>query len=192
MKTSWIMMAALAASAFAQQANKPSTDYLGQNWVGLLTSADCRASGSAAKRALDSASDDTTSGRTTTPAVDQSGTRGSSTAGGSPSEAATHDVLPRTGDVHSREKEVVKDAGFTAARKQASSLPSSCGVMSNTREFALLLPDGKAVPFDDVANNSIVKQLQGRSGDSGKGVFLRVRVTGKMQNGRIALDSIRM
>src|SRR6476646_8562560 len=94
---------ACSAAGWAQQgaAAKAGNNYLGQTWVGLLTSGDCGGSKSAGKSASDQAADLTTNGRTTTPPVDKSGTRGSATANETGKETQTHDALPRTGDVQS-------------------------------------------------------------------------------------------
>ncbi len=181
------------ALGWAQQPAKSGGDYLGHSWVGLLTSADCAGGKKITpKSAADKASDLTTSGRTTTPAVDASGTRGSATAGQSNTQPTTHDSLPRTGDINSTAKPAVEDPDWGTAKKQAAGLAAGCAVTPETHAFSLLLPDGRSVRFDDVANGAIAKQLKDRSNPGSKPELLRVRVAGKMQNGKIALDSIRM
>ncbi len=194
MKTILITSALFACSAigWGQAGAKKGNDYLGQTWVGLLTSADCGGAKSAGRSHADRAADMTTSGRTTTPPVDASGTRGSATANETSKESPTHDALPRTGDIQSTAKEAVKDPGWGAAKKQAASLAPSCGVTADTSSFSLLLPEGRSIRFDDVANATIAKQLREHNDNANKPVVLRVRVTGKLQNDKIALDSIRM
>lgn len=183
----WI--AGLAFSLIAANAQTASQSaYRGQSWVGLLVPTACEKGKSQADHRSKSTRDAdlTVSGRTTTPAVDGAGTRGSATAS---ETGATKQSVPETGDVLANGKSS-GDPGWGAAHKQAQSLGESCSLSASTAQFALLLPDGTKLQFDELANQSIAKQLSLPS--TGGKVVLRVSVQGKLQNGKIALDSIQM
>jgi len=162
-------------------ANRSTRAYSGQTWVGLLVSASCPVPSKATDQ-----SDMTVTDRVTTPAVDASGTRGESTAMDSREQAASHTDFPVTGDVLGAKGK--SDGAWKKAKRQASSLKSACRVDPNTPHFALLLPDGGMLHFDDEADAAILKQLPTAS----KSTIYRVQVEGKLENGRIALDSIQM
>lgn len=167
--------------------------YQGQSWVGLLVASDCKAgaSGAADRSKANAESDLTTHGRTTTPAVDASGTRGQSTElVQSPNHAGDKQQVPKTGDVLGGTGQSI-DPGWAPAREQAKSLGDSCAIESRTARYALLMADGSRLEFDDVANQAIAKQAQSATGSGGKKI-LRVSVHGKLQNGKIALTSIQM
>jgi hypothetical protein len=170
---------------FAQPPDSGSS-YAGQSWVGLLVSATCDTSHVAKRSAIENEANLTTSDRTTTPAIDASGTRGQATAPESGSTMTPHNAVPKTGDI--REAAATSDPGWKTARKQAASLPAACGVDTSTTRFSLILPDGRALRFDDLANQGIVKQL--KANDRSHKSILRVQATGKLQHGEIALDSI--
>jgi hypothetical protein len=156
--------------------------YQGQSWVGLLVSASCdKSHGSKSNRE----SDLTVDHRTTTPAVDDAGTRGSAET----KAVDEKQSMPETGDVLDKGKSAT-DPGWKAARKQAQALDASCAVGAEVTRFALLLSNGKMVQFDELANQAITKQLSARPAGTGK--FIRVSVQGKLQDGKIALDSIQM
>jgi hypothetical protein len=55
-----------------------------------------------------------------------------------------------------------------------------------------LLPDGSALEFDELANEGISHQLPSLPAGTAERRVLRVFVQGKLQNGKIALDSVRM
>ncbi len=193
-RTYWI--AALAFPLVAAMAQTPSqTAYRGQSWVGLLVSPACEKGKpqSGDKSNASREADLTVNSRTTTPAVDDAGTRGSATASDagakSPGEKQTK---PETGDVLAKGKSS-GDPAWAAAHKQAQSLGASCSLAANSTQFGLLLPDGRMLQFDELANQAIAKQLTmpGAGSKDGKMVF-RVSVQGKLQNGKIALDSIQM
>ena len=184
-----VTILALAAcnSLLAQQ----GSDYSGQTWLGLLAPATCDKSSGVQSKASNSTreSDLTVSSRTTTPAVDQSGTRGSSTALDPASKP------PSGGDAHLGDllaKGSSGDAAWKAARKQARSLGDQCIVQRDTKQFALILPGGETLAFDDLANQAIEKQLPAWPASGKVKRVLRVSVVGKLQNGKIALTSIRM
>jgi hypothetical protein len=180
-----------AGAANTQNASPDA--YRGQSWVGLLVTAACDkgTKGHPERSKTDRESDLTVTSRTTTPAVDQSGTRGSSTAleqgANTPSDKG---VLPGTGDVLSKKSST--DRGWAAARRQGQSLAHSCVVRPDTTAFALLLPDGSALEFDELANEGISHQLPSLPAGTAERRVLRVFVQGKLQNGKIALDSVRM
>jgi hypothetical protein len=160
--------------------------YHGQTWVGLLVADSCKMEG---PNAATRESDLTTSGRTTTP-VDQSGTRGSSSAldpTAAPPAGSSRDV-PHTGDIQKPLPKGLKDPGWAKAVKQAKALGAPCRVTVNTQRFLLLTPSGDTIPFDDLANAAVRKQLPAL--DSAGKIF-RVHVTGKLQNDKIALNSVR-
>jgi|SRR5947209_5083932 len=173
------------AGTFAQSAR---TSYTGQSWVGLLVSASCESKQSNRNAKANAESDLTTSDRVTTPAVDASGTRGKSTLmTPQTGDAPDANAAPRTGDVRADNANAT-DPAWKAARKQAGALPKTCSIGGNTNRFGLLLPDGRMLVFDDLANQGIVNQLKTKQVE--RSTILRVQAVGKMQNGRIALDSI--
>ena len=188
------ILAALAICGSMVVAQNTAQDsYRGQSWVGLLIPSGCDkvtrshpAPGKAERE-----SDLTVTSRTTTPAVDQSGTRGSSTTleegANTPSDKG---VLAESGDVLSKKSS--KDRGWAAARRQGQALGKSCIVRPDTTSFALLLPDGSTLEFDQLANEGISRQLPSLPSAAAERRVLRVFVQGKLQNGKIALDSVRM
>ncbi len=184
-----ILLAALVCSALLPaQPAKSAASYAGQTWVGLLVSASCDASRLKKGIAADTESDLTTANRVTTPAVDSGGTRGQGEVQEPGSNAPQHNVVPKTGDVHDRTK--AADPDWKAAQKQAARLGDTCGVDASTQQFALILPDGHVLRFDDLASQGIAKQLKARA--AGHKSIYRVQAAGKLQNGRIALDTIQM
>ena len=178
----------LLSGALSAQSRNSEAPYGGQTWVGLLVSASCDTSRITKHSAAENEARLTTSDRTTTPAVDTSGTRGQATVQEPGSTPPPHNAIPKTGDI--RDTAATNDPGWKAARKQAASLPATCGVDTSTDRFLLILPDGRALHFDDLANQGIMKQL--KTNDGGRKSILRVQVTGKLQNGEIALDTIQM
>jgi hypothetical protein len=86
----------------------------------------------------------------------------------------------------------VEDRGWSQAKKQATNLRSTCRVGMDTRQFALLLPDGRTIPFDERGNETIVKQMTASQGGISKPTVFRVSVAGKLEQGRIAVDTIRL
>jgi hypothetical protein len=94
--------------------------------------------------------------------------------------------VPQTGDLFTGKSGA--DPAWAKAKRQARALASGCKVDSNTLSFALLLPDGKMLRFDDLANSAIAKRME-----AGKSATIyRVQVVGKLENGMVALDSIQM
>ncbi len=174
--------AILSAAALVAQSSKTAPSYTGQSWVGLLVSAGCNTARAATRPAADKESNLTTSDRVTTPAVDTSGTRGQHETAAAP----PHNASPKTGDIHGGPAPA--DPGWKAAQKQAAALPSSCAVDKATSRFSLLLPDGRVLPFDNLAGQEIARQLNA----AGQKTIYRVQVAGKLQQGAIALDTIRM
>jgi hypothetical protein len=184
-----IVLALPLVAQDARPAAQSRADYAGQTWVGLLVPDSCDASHAKnSKTKSQSEADLTVNDRVTTPAVDASGTRGQSKVLSDPATTggADRQESPMTGDVLQSSGSV--DPSWKAARRQAESLGQGCRVEASTSRFALLLPDGRMLRFDDVANQGITKQLG--TANRGKGV-LRVQAAGKMQNGLIALDTIR-
>jgi hypothetical protein len=179
------LTAAAALLMSLMLAQDASSSYAGQTWVGLLVSASCPAP--AQRSPASKQSELTTTNRVTTPAVDSSGTRGESKVNESTeAERATRKDVPLTGDLNSQKTS--QDAGWKQAKRQAASLGRSCDIGSDSKEFALLLPDGKMLRFTDLANAGIEKQL----GPGKRHTIYRVQVVGKIENGKIALDSIQM
>lgn len=170
-----------------------SADYTGQSWVGLLVPAGCdkTAGNKANPSRANRESDLTVNGRTTTPAVDRSGTRGQSTAlDPTANPPSSKGVMPQTGDVLAGA--AATDPQWSTARKQARAMGEQCKVQPTTNRFALLLPDGRTLAFDDLANQAILKQMPSMPASGKNDRVFRVYVTGKLQGGIIALDSIRM
>jgi hypothetical protein len=189
-----ILAVVLSVTCAAAQDTKAQNAYRGQSWVGLLVASECTTgnTGSADRNRTTVESDLTTHGRTTTPAVDQSGTRGQSTElAGEANRPAENQRLPQTGDILAHRGTSI-DPDWAPAQRQAKALSESCAVHSKSTRFALLLPDGSKLEFDELANQAIAKQMPAMpSGDSGRKI-LRVSVQGKLQNGKIALTSIQM
>lgn len=182
----WILVV-FAITFSAGQNVRNEAKYLGQTWVGLLVSSNCPAMEKRTSGTREA--DRTVTDRVTTPAVDDIGTRGSSQSG-SNTPAARGDV-PQTGDLSIADSRKIKDPGWKQARRQSMSLDPGCHVSTDTRKFALMLPDGRLLPFDDVANTKIIEQLKTR-GLSAKPKILRVQVAGKLENGAVAIDEIQM
>lgn len=195
-KAHWVAAVAFSlAAANAQTAPQAGSQaaYQGQSWVGLLVSASCESGSKAADRnKANHESDMTVNGRTTTPAVDQSGTRGSSSALDNDAKPTTEkQTMPATGDVMAKGKSSA-DPGWASARKQAQGLGSACALDANSAKFALLLSDGSMLQFDDLANQAIAKQMPALPAGAKTRKFLRVSVQGKLQNGKVALNGIQM
>ena len=177
-----------AAAAQTAQTTRPISDaqsaYLGHQWTGLLVPAGCE---SGSKRAEDEAAI-TTSGRTTTPAIDESGTRGQ--AGEMDRTDRTHgrSESPRLGDVLNDNVKST-DSEWADARKQAKSLGAACRLTPGVDRFALVLPNGRVLPLDDAANVTVSKRV---SGALPKATIIRVHVAGKLRDGKISVDTIQM
>ncbi len=188
MKMHWIAMLVLSVvAASAQTATERA--YSGQSWVGLLVSASCDKKTGAQSKSNREA-DLTVERRTTTPAVDSAGTRGAAAVDGS-TPSGEKQSMPETGDILANSKSAT-DPGWSAARKQARGLGAACVLRPNASHFALLLPDGRMLLFDELADETIVKQMPANAVNGKAPKYLRVTVQGKLQNGKIALDSIQM
>lgn len=126
---------------------------------------------------VDQSSDDSLA-RTTTPPVDDKGTRGKATI----NNTAANDATNRSGAdiVKPSDAEIVKG------------LDPSCRVGQNTRAFALRLSDASIALFDDGSNGKIGQQLQSGDRLNHKTKVFRAKVKGSMQSGVIAADSIQM
>ncbi len=185
-----LIPAIFLAGAVCGYGQTAHADYTGQHWVGLLVSASCNSQAKAAHGAAAEAK--ATTGRTTTPAVDGSGTRGQASVNETADRTApTPSDIPRTGDVFAAASGKVQDRTWPQARKQAAELDSACRVGGGTNQFALLLPDGRRIPFDERGNETIAKQLAATQGGVAKPTIFRVDVAGKLEQGRIAVDTIR-
>ena len=95
---------------------------------------------------------------------------------------------PRLGDVLNTEGKS-NDPEWTHARRQAESLPVACRLAGGVDQFAIVLPNGQVVPFDDAANVTITKRI---SGAVQKPTIIRVHIAGKLNSGKISVDTIRM
>lgn len=180
-----VCIAFLALPGFAQT---ESSSYGGQTWVGLLVADTCHvkiASPATAEAEM------TLGSRTTTPAVDRSGTRGQSTALDPTAKppADSKRSIPYVGPIDSKLPTGLNDPGWDAARKQARKLHGECRIRSDSSRFLLVLPDGLALPLDDLANAGVRMQLPALP--EGGNIF-RVQITGKLQNGKIGLNNIRI
>lgn len=100
--------------------------------------------------------------RTTTPPIDDKGTRGKAGMNKTGSEGA------------------LDPAGMDA----------SCRIGTHTAAFALQTEDGKLVQFDPAANSKIQQQLHTEDRLGHKTKVFRTKVKGVMQNGLISIDSI--
>lgn len=191
MKTHWIVPLLFSALTLSAQTAARHA-YAGQAWVGLLVADSCETGArSAANKSKSSRESDlTVNGRTTTPAVDDAGTRGSSStlddARRAPGEKQ---MKPETGDILAPSTSST-DPGWEPARKQARSLRPSCALDPHANRFALLLPDGTLLHFDTLANEAITTQFSALPPAATNPKYYRVSVQGKLQNGKIALDSI--
>jgi hypothetical protein len=186
-----LIPAIFLAGAVCGNGQTAHAEYTGQHWVGLLVSASCDSQAKAAHSAAEEARA-TTTGRTTTPAVDVSGTRGQASVNETADRTApTASDVPRTGDVFATASGKVQDRTWPQARKQAAALDSACRVGAGTNQFALLLPDGRKIPFDERGNETIMKQLAATHGGVAKPTIFRVAVAGKLEQGRIAVDTVR-
>jgi hypothetical protein len=177
----------LLMGVLAAQNPSSSASYSGQSWVGLLVSGSCDASHARKQSRAEGEANLTTADRVTTPGVDASGTRGQ-TAAQSGTTEAPHNAVPKTGDIH--DALPVSDPEWKTALNQAASLRATCAVDPTSDGFSLLLPDGRILRFDALANQAISKQLKHSYG--GRKSIFRVQVSGKLQHGEIALDTIQI
>jgi hypothetical protein len=184
--------AAFCAGILFAQTESPSkekSNYAGQTWVGLLVADACRTAPRSGAAAMAEAERLSPTDRVTTPAVDEAGSRGSATT---ERKRNVENAVPRTGDVNSKKPEAESDSGWKQARRQAASLDASCRVNSGVRKFALLLADGSMLRFDDLGDSKIAAQIQANGRLGGRGNIFRVQVTGKLQDGAIALDNLQL
>lgn len=108
--------------------------------------------------------------RTTTPPIDDKGTRGKA-------DTATPNRVYR------------KDGG-PDRKPDANHLDASCRIGQHTSAFALLLDDGKLVRFDEAGNSTIVQQLQSQDRVAHKTKIFRAKVKGGLQNDLLSVDSL--
>jgi len=154
--------------------------YAGQSWTGLLVADGCR---TGVTSPSDAEADLSTTDRVTTPAVDDAGVRGASPA----AQSSGGMKVPFTGDIASSRNDR-EDPGWRKAKRQAAHLDSACRTDAQTTRFALLLPDGRELRVDQLGNEKIAARL--KTEPPAKPRILRVVVTGKIQNGAIAVDAI--
>jgi len=162
-------------------AQTPQASYAGQTWVGLLVSDSC----SQATPSPDAEADLSTTDRVTTPAVDDAGVRGAAAG----REAVGGLKVPFTGDIESSRKDKA-DPGWSKAKRQASHLPTTCKITGSTTRFALVLPDGRQLRFDQLGNQKLAARLKDSTGAQAKPRILRAVVTGKLQDDAIAIDTV--
>lgn len=126
--------------------------------------------------------------RTTTPPVDDKGTRGKATI----NNTAANDTANRAEETHNANRVTPVSLSVNDG-DVAKGMEDSCRIGQTTGTFALRLADGSVVKFDDASNSKIAHQIQ--SGDriqKHKTKIFRAKVKGSMQSGAISADSIQM
>lgn len=125
--------------------------------------------------------------RTTTPPIDDKGTRGKATI----NNTAANDASNRAESTH--------DANHAAPGKSTGSdadatkrMDDSCRIRQTTTAFALRLADGSMVKFDDASNTKIAQQLQSGDRLQHKTKIFRVKVKGSLHSGAISADSVQI
>ena len=85
-----------------------------------------------------------------------------------------------------------QDTGWQEAQRVAGNMPDSCRITENTTSYALRLPDGRVMRFDDASNTKIRQQLQSTDRVKGQMKIFRVVVKGTASGDTISLDSIQI
>lgn len=128
--------------------------------------------------------------RTTTPPIDDKGTRGKATI----NNTAANDAANRADARHVGNADRVTPVGLSVNDGDvAKGMEDSCRIGQTTGTFALRLADGSVVKFDDASNSKIAQQMQ--SGDriqKHKTKVFRAKVKGSLRSGAISADSIQM
>ena len=125
--------------------------------------------------------------RTTTPPIDDKGTRGKATI----NNTAADDATSRSG-LAQQNGPAPNPAASGSDAEIVKTLDPSCRVGQNTRAFALRLSDGSMVPFDAGSNSKIAQQLQSGDRLRHKSKIFRTKAKGSMRSGAISADSIQM
>ena len=202
--TSVPLCAVLALAQPAADSNRSM-----QSWTGLLVAAGCQNSGTATDFNRSTVSENgmakTTPGSKTernttyedtlnqadrgTPMPDRTGAR--KTPGAAESTSNMKNSTPETANVNDSNRVASEDAWLNA-QKTAASLDNSCQIGNKTASFALRLPDGRMIPFDDASNRKIGNQIQSTNRLGNMTKIFRVVVQGTMEGDRISMDSIKI
>ena len=125
--------------------------------------------------------------RTTTPPIDDQGTRGKATI----NNTAANDAANRAEGTHDADRAARGKLTGTDG-DTAKGMGPSCRIGQTTSAFALRLADGSLVKFDESSNTKIAQQLQSGDRVQHKTKIFRAKVKGSMQSGTISADSIQM
>jgi hypothetical protein len=120
--------------------------------------------------------------RTTTPPIDDKGTRGKATI----ANTAANDAANLSGGNSTASVKEGSDADL------AKGMDASCRISQATSAFALRLDDGSMVKFDDASNSKIAQQLQSGDRLQHKSKIFRANIKGSLKGGAISADSIQM
>ena len=125
--------------------------------------------------------------RTTTPPIDDKGTRGKATI----NNTAANDAANRAEGTHDADRAAPGNLTDTDG-DIAKGMDPSCRIGQTTSAFALRLADGSVVKFDETSNTKIAQQLQSGDRVQHKTKIFRAKVKGSMQSGTISADSIEL
>ncbi len=125
--------------------------------------------------------------RTTTPPIDDEGTRGKATI----NNTAANDAANRAEGRHDADRAAPGKLIGTDGNI-AKGMDPRCRIGQTTSAFALRLADGSLVKFDEASNTKIAQQLQSGDRVQHKTKIFRAKVKGSMQDGAISANSIQM
>ena len=199
--------AATAGTDTTQAATTNNTNP--QSWVGLLVAMGCDTS------SVSGTSNVSMNGNSAMTAPDMNGSRGSGMNGTSNDmtgssqttvnqSSASNQNFPKSTASAASESSASMNAatttdtnnnnarnGMARAKEVASQMGPSCHIGSTTAAFALRLPDGRLIPFDDASNAKIADQIQNRVSGNQTKIF-RVVVTGTSDGNTITMNSMRI
>ena len=204
----------LLCAALTLAQSTPTSSTASRSWTGLLVAAGCPSSGTSAdmRSTAPASSGVTENGMAkTTPgmnrepnttyeqtqnqadrnsAADRTDVRKSA-----PATLGTSDMrnsTPETANNNSSTMALKNEDAWMTAEKVAGKMDKSCHISTRTSSFALRLPDGRIVPFDDASNAKIASQLRSTNRLGNKAKILRVVVTGAMQSDRISMEYLKL
>ena len=125
--------------------------------------------------------------RTTTPPIDDEGSRGKATI----NNTAANDAANRAEGRHDADRGAPGKSTGTDGDIVKRMAPN-CRIGQSTSAFALRLADGSLLKFDDASNTKIAQQLQSGDRVQHKTKIFRAKVKGSLQDGTISADSIQM
>ena len=92
--------------------------------------------------------------------------------------------------VNQSDRNAVSSSAAAPSSPATTAGVDNCRLSDTTSSYALRLPDGRTVRFDDAGNAKIRQRLQSTGRRSQETKNLRIEVKGKMQGETIKVDSI--